>query len=82
VACTAHFILHVADQARSTAFYAGSPRVSRAELYLRVADPAAAHARALDAGATELSPLELRSWGDRAAYSVDLDGHILAFASL
>lgn len=54
--------------------------VPRAELYLVVADPAACHARALAAGATELSPLRPRSWGHVAAYSLDPDGHVLAFA--
>lgn len=52
----------------------------RAELYLVVDDPAAPHARALSAGATELSALAPRDWGDEAAYSSDLDGHVLAFA--
>lgn len=56
---------------------AGTPR---AELYLLVEDPAAAHGRALAAGARELSPLSRRDWGDEAAYSLDLDGHVLAFA--
>jgi uncharacterized glyoxalase superfamily protein PhnB len=55
----------------------GAPR---AELYLLVDDPAAHHARALDAGARELSPLTPRDWGHEAAYSADLDGHVLAFA--
>ena len=55
---------------------------SRAELYLRVDDPAAAHHRALAAGATELSPLGPRDWGDTVAYSLDADGHVLAFAGL
>lgn len=53
---------------------------AKAELYLRVADPAACHARALAAGARELSPLASRDWGDEAAYSLDADGHVLAFA--
>ena len=53
----------------------------RAELYLVVDDPAAYHARALAAGARELSPLAVRDWGHRAAYSLDLDGHVLAVAS-
>ncbi len=120
-----HFILYVADQARSAAFYrhalALEPRldvpgmtefdlpgggvlglmpeagirrllgaaladpatargVPRAELYLMVPDPAAAHARALEAGATELSPLLPRDWGHAAAYALDPDGHVLAFA--
>ena len=56
----------------------GAPR---AEVYLTVADPAAGHARALAAGARELSPLAARDWGDAAAYSLDPDGHVLAFAA-
>lgn len=120
----ANFILYVADQARSMAFYraaldltptldvpgmteftlspgcvlglmpeAGIKRllpalpdpavaagVPRAELYLTVDDPGAAHRRALAAGARELSPLSQRNWGDEAAYSLDPDGHVLVFA--
>ncbi len=52
----------------------------RAEIYLTVNDPAAFHKRALDAGAKELSPLTVMGWGDIAAYSLDPDGHVLAFA--
>lgn len=55
--------------------------VPRAEVYLTVPDPAASHARALAAGAKELSPLEPRGWGDKAAYSLDPNGHVLAFAA-
>lgn len=54
--------------------------VPHAELYLLVDDPAACHARALAAGARELSPLAPRDWGHAAAYSIDPDGHVLAFA--
>ena len=54
--------------------------VPRAEVYLTVEDPAAFHAKALAAGARELSPLAARDWGHKAAYSLDLDGHVLAFA--
>lgn len=54
--------------------------IPRAEIYLRVASPAAAHARALQAGAAELSPLAARDWGETVAYSLDPDGHVLAFA--
>ena len=55
--------------------------IPRAELYLTVDDdPATWHARALEAGATELSPLAARAWGDHAAYSLDPDGHVLVFA--
>jgi catechol 2,3-dioxygenase-like lactoylglutathione lyase family enzyme len=53
----------------------------RAELYLRVPDPEAAHARALEAGGRELSPVQDRNWGDRAGYVLDPDQHVLAFAS-
>ena len=53
--------------------------VPKAELYVLVDDPEAYHARALRAGAKELSPMQLRNWGHRAAYSVDRDGHVLAF---
>ncbi|MBL8286913.1 MAG: glyoxalase [Rubrivivax sp.] len=56
---------------------AGLPR---AELYLLIEQPAECHARALAAGARELSPLAARSWGHEAAYSLDPDGHVLAFA--
>ncbi len=54
--------------------------VPRAELYLLVEDPASYHARALNAGARELSPLLPRDWGHNAAYSMDQDGHVLACA--
>lgn len=122
-----HFILYVADQEQSTAFYSAvlsiSPRlhvpgmsefslpgravlglmpeqgirkllgpalpdpsssrgVPRCELYLLVDDPAVWHGRSLEAGAKELSPLQPRNWGHLAAYSLDLDGHVLAFATL
>jgi uncharacterized glyoxalase superfamily protein PhnB len=56
------------------------PTGNRAELYLVVDDPAAFHARALAAGARELSPLRRRDWGDEAAYSLDPVGTVLAFA--
>ncbi len=56
--------------------------VPRAEFYWVVNDPAEYHRRSLSAGARELSPLEKRTWGHRAAYSADLDGHVIAFASM
>ncbi len=122
---TTHFILYVADQARSTAFYsrvldcqptlnvpgmteftlsantilglmpiagikrllgdqlpdpARSTGIPRSELYLLVQQPLDYHRRAIKAGAVELSGLEDRDWGHRAAYSLDPDGHVLAFA--
>jgi catechol 2,3-dioxygenase-like lactoylglutathione lyase family enzyme len=54
--------------------------VPRAELYLLVSDPGGHHRRALEEGGRELSALAPRPWGHRAAYSLDLDGHVLAFA--
>ena|ERR1035441_9633979 len=54
--------------------------VSRCELYLVVDDPTAYADRALLAGAKELSPLQLRDWGDEAVYFADHDSHIIAFA--
>ena len=58
-----------------------SPRDTlRAELYLLVDDPIAFHGRALKAGARELSPPTPRPWGDLAAYCLDPDGYVLAFA--
>lgn len=123
---TSHFILYVADQARSTRFYRTvlgiAPRFDvpgmtefalpggailglmpeaaiarllgpawfppsaardspKAELYLLLADADGFHARALGAGAAELSPMQARPWGHVAAYSLDPDGHVLAFAT-
>ena len=56
--------------------------IPRAELYLIVDDPGASHQRALACGARELSSLAPRDWGHQAAYSLDPDGHVLAFAAL
>lgn len=60
---------------------AAASGVPRAEVYLVVAAPAAALARALAAGARELSAVERRNWGDDAGYCLDPDGHVLAFAA-
>jgi catechol 2,3-dioxygenase-like lactoylglutathione lyase family enzyme len=121
----AHFVLYVADQARSAGFYravlgraprldvpgmtefelpggavlglmpesgirrllgaalgdvAVPPGAPRAELYLVCDRPGVFHARALAAGARELSPLLARDWGHEAAYALDPDGHVLGFA--
>ena len=55
--------------------------IPRAEVYLHVTDPESYHSRAILNGAKELSPLLMRDWGDEAAYSLDPDGHVLAFAA-
>jgi catechol 2,3-dioxygenase-like lactoylglutathione lyase family enzyme len=54
--------------------------IPRAELYLLLDEPAAFHERALHHGARELSALAPRSWGHTSAYSLDPDGHVIAFA--
>ncbi|MBI5247836.1 MAG: VOC family protein [Elusimicrobia bacterium] len=54
--------------------------IPRAELYLLTDEPGRYHRRALEHGAKELSPLSMRDWGHEAAYSLDPDGHVLAFA--
>lgn len=54
--------------------------VPRAELYLVVDAPLDVHARALAAGARELSPPLPRDWGVVVGYSLDPDGHVLAVA--
>ncbi len=50
------------------------------ELYLQVDDPKVFHKKAMQLGALELRKFEETDWGDRAAYSINHDGHILAFA--
>ena len=54
--------------------------IPRAELYLTVDDPVQYLRRALLVGATELSPVLPRDWGDEAGYCSDPDGHVVAFA--
>ncbi len=57
-----------------------SAGIPRSEIYLLVDRPLEYHRHAIEAGAIELSGLEARDWGHRAAYSLDPDGHVLAFA--
>jgi predicted enzyme related to lactoylglutathione lyase len=56
--------------------------VPKAELYLIVENPNTFHKRAVEFGAEEISPLLERDWGHRAAYCMDFDGNILAFAEI
>lgn len=56
----------------------GAPR---AELYLYVDEPGTFYDRAIEARATPLDGLKNRDWGDEAAYCMDLDRHVIAFAS-
>ncbi len=55
--------------------------IPRAEVYLHLSDPQAVLDRALAAGASLISELKPRDWGDRVAYVRDPDGHILALAT-
>jgi uncharacterized glyoxalase superfamily protein PhnB len=54
--------------------------IPRCELYLHVDDIQLEYNNALEAGATLVSPVADRDWGDRVCYVADPDGHILAFA--
>jgi len=54
----------------------------RAELYLIVDSANEYHSRAISSGAREQSPLAVRDWGHRAAYSIDPDRNVLAFAEV
>ncbi len=56
-------------------------RIPRCELYLYDEDIEGCYKRAIEAGAIEVSPVAQRSWGDKAGYVSDPDGHIIAFAS-
>ncbi len=60
---------------------ANASGIPRVELYLRVAEPEPMFGRALEHGATELSPILPRDWGGRAGYVMDCDGHVLAIAT-
>lgn len=53
----------------------------RAEVYLYVDQPEKFYNRLVQAGGTAVSDAALRSWGDIAAYGLDPDGHVIAFAS-
>lgn len=52
----------------------------RAEIYLVVKNAEAFHLRAIQNGAREISEMQDRDWGHTAAYSIDHDGYIIAFA--
>jgi len=67
------------DVIQDPATAAGTPR---AELYLVVDDAKVFHDSALSSGAKELSPVLGRDWGHDAGYSLDPDGHVLAFAEI
>lgn len=54
--------------------------IPRCELYLRVNDILLEFDNAMLIGATLVSPILDRDWGDKVCYFADPDGHIIAFA--
>ncbi len=54
--------------------------IPRCELYLYSDCVEHIYARALKAGAREISPILPRDWGDAVGYVSDPDGHIIAVA--
>ena len=55
--------------------------IPRCELYLHADNVEQAFDRTVKAGATEISRIKDRNWGDTAGYLADFDGHIVVFAS-
>lgn len=55
--------------------------IPRCELYLQVENIESIFEEAKQAGATEISPITLRDWGDCVGYLADFDGHVIALAS-
>lgn len=55
--------------------------IPRCELYLQVENIESIFEEAKQAGATEISPITLRDWGDYVGYLADFDGHVIALAS-
>ena len=54
--------------------------IPRSEIYVYTDNIEDKYKKAIEAGAKEISRIKLRSWGDRAGYLADPDGHIIAFA--
>lgn len=50
------------------------------ELYFQMEKAVELHKRAVQLGATEIRKFTKMDWGDNVAYSLNHDGHILAFA--
>ena len=50
------------------------------ELYIECENAEAMHQKALSLGCLELSPFSKREWDHYAGYSINHDGHILAYA--
>ena len=55
--------------------------IPRCELYIICEDMVESFSRAINHGATLISPIALRDWGHTVGYVSDPDGHLIAFAS-
>lgn len=55
--------------------------IPRCELYLQVDNIETIFEEAKQAGATEISPITLRDWGDYVGYISDFDRHVIALAT-
>jgi lactoylglutathione lyase len=54
--------------------------IPRSEIYFNLENPESYFERALQNGAILLSDFRNRDWGDKVAYCLDPDGHVIAFA--
>ncbi len=54
--------------------------IPRCELYLFIDDISQSYSNLVDYGGNQISPGEVRPWGDIVAYGSDPDGHIIALA--
>jgi len=54
-------------------------RASADNLYLATGELDAVHARAVAAGARDVSAIEVQPWGERSFYCLDIDGNRLCF---
>lgn len=72
-----NFAINVKQEPHSTP----SGSIAGVELYLQCQNPEKIAQDLEDAGATLLSPLAPRDWGDTVAYYADPDGNVIAIAS-
>jgi len=54
----------------------------KTELYFLVDDAISFHNKAIQLGSTEIRAFSEMDWGHKVAYSLNHDGHILAFAEI
>ena len=59
-----------------------APGTTSTELYFHVDAPEISIDRLKRVGARELSPLQMRDWGDEAAYYADPDNNVIVIARL